>query len=116
MMERSKEVKYSIGKRNVQLLFDEIRSGNIKQSTVKLMAPKMHPYVHRVFTAKVNNLELVDVFRYMLDRWYTETLYKEDVDGFTELVKILEDPDIGLGALVTKMNDDSLYLDMNIPE
>ena len=105
-MERNKEVKYSLGKRNVQLLLDEIRSGNINQSTVKLMAPKMHPYVHGVFTAKVNNLELVDVFRYMLDRWYMETLYKEDVDGFTELVKILEDPEIGLGALVKKVNDD----------
>ena len=105
-MERSKEVKYSIGKRNVLLLLDEIKSGNITRPTVKLMAPKMHPYVHGVFTAKVNSLELADVFRYMLDRWYLETLYKEGVDGFTELVKILEDPDVGLGALVKKMNDD----------
>ena len=105
-MERSKEVKYSLGKRNVELLLDEIRSGNIQQSTIKLMALKMHPYVHGVYTAKVGTLELVDVFRYMLDRWYTQKLYKNDVDGFSELVEILEDYDVGLGALVKKMNED----------
>jgi hypothetical protein len=42
----------------------------------------------------------------MIDHWYLETLYKEDVDGFIELVKILEDPDIWLEALVRQMNDD----------
>ena len=63
----------------------------------------MHPNVHGVFTAKVNTLELVDVFRYMLDQCYMETLIKEDVDGFTALMLIHEDQDILLGALVKKM-------------
>ena len=47
---------------------DEIKSGNINKSTVKLMASKMHPYVHGVYVAKVGTHELVYVFRYMLDR------------------------------------------------
>ena len=105
-MERSKEVKYSLGKRNVELLLDEIKSGNINKSTIKLMAAKMHPYVHGVFVAKVGTAELFYVFRSLLDRWYTEKLHKNDVDGFSELVKILEDYDVVLGALVKKMNED----------
>ena len=37
---------------------------------------------------------------------YMETLNNENVDSFTELVKVLEEPDVGLGALVKKINDD----------
>ena len=105
-MERLKEIKYCLGKSNVDILLDEIRAGNIREATMKLMAYKMHPYVHGTYVNKVGTMDLVYVFRYMLDTWYTQQLYKEEVDGFSELVEILEDSDIGLGEIVKKMNQD----------
>ena len=39
-MERSKEIQFSIGNRNVQLLVDEIKSGNIIQTKLKLIVKK----------------------------------------------------------------------------
>ena len=102
-MERIKEVKYSIGKRSFQLLLEYIKNRKLKKPTVKLIAMKMHDYVYGVYVAKEDDLDLDDVMRYMLDCWYTVVLYKDGVDGFSELMKILEDEDIGLGELLHKI-------------
>merc|ERR1711915_312929 len=104
-MEKQDEVYCAIGKENVLTLRESIKGGEISEDTLKKIARKMHSHVHGVFVSKVRNrCELDDVFMYMLDEWRRVSLYDGSVDGYEELVKILEDSTIRLNDLVTKMN------------
>ena len=101
-MEKVNEVNREIGKQNVKIILAWIKKGEIKEDKLKQMAKQMHDEVHGVFVEKRRWSDPEDVFRYMLDKWYTRVLYKSDVDGYDEMVRVLNE--IDLEDLVAEMN------------
>ena len=82
---------------------EEIRCGKIKKHQVQLIASKMHGYVHGVFVEQQSRAEpppLDYIMGLMFERWSNEVLLIDPtVDGFVEIIKILEDDDVGLRRL-----------------
>ena len=103
-MEKLREVNKSIGEENIKKVLEWIENRDISEEQLKRIAGLMDGKVHGVFVDKRVDYKrpLDDVFRFMLDKWYTTELHKTDVDGYARLVQILED--VGLEALVTEMN------------
>ena len=105
-MDFNLKIKEKIGAANYKHLIDSIEDGTITQQKVQDIGLQMNPKVNGVFKAKLEDkLELKDVFRYMMDTWWKEELYKEEYNGFRELVKILEDDDVGLKFISHTMTD-----------
>ena len=98
-------MKEKIGVENYRLIIKNIVTGRIKCQNVKDMGLQMHPTVNGVYEANINirDAKLKDVMRKMLDKWWEEKLFKEDVDGVDELRKILSDEDVGLQWLAYEM-------------
>ena len=97
-----------IGEKCLNILFEEIRSGQVKERDLQYMADEMHKHVVGEFVKKsaVKNIDLVDIMRPMLVKWYeTEEWYKlNDGEGFEILIKILEDKtNFELGPMVKQM-------------
>ena len=104
-MEKLREVNQSIGEENIKKVLEWIENRYISEDQLKRIAGLMDGKVHGVFVDKRVDYKrpLDDVFRFMLDKWYTTELHKPDVDGYARLVQILKEVD--LGALVTEMNN-----------
>merc|ERR1711915_920780 len=92
-MEKQNEVNREIGEKNIKKVLEWIENGDISEDTLKRIARLMDGAVHGVFVDKRVDYKkpLDDVFRFMLDKWYTKELYKSDVDGYSRLAQILKD-------------------------
>ena len=88
-MEKREEVKKAIGKKPFQLLLDEITDGPLTTDHLKQMAILMKGGVNSVHKANKDTKEDVFVFRLMMDKWYSTTIYKKEVRAFELLITIL---------------------------
>ena len=102
-MERLEEVKEKIGADNYKMIIGEIDCGRMSKQTVQRIGLKMDPQVNGVYKAKHLELDLADVMRMMMDKWWLVKLYHPGVDGEDELYRILSDEDLGLQYLANRM-------------
>merc|ERR1712123_328950 len=100
-MEKMAEVTQAIGQDNYRLLIEEVRSGRIDKDMLQVMANKMGTQVLTVFVDKQGQSKPEFLARFMLDAWWAETL-SSGADGPAELVKLLQDWDVGLKELANK--------------
>ena len=102
-----KDVMTVIGKPYVDLLIDDIRCGKISEEVLGRIAYAMHPHAHGVFVHKLseNNLEMEDLARAILKKWFAVQLFDlKNGEGASLLIKILEDEsNFQLGELVANM-------------
>merc|ERR1711892_822196 len=101
-MEKMREVIQALGQDNYRLLIEEVRSGRIDKDMLQVMATKMGTQVLTVFEDKQGQSKPEFLARFMLDAWWAETL-SCCADGPAELVKLLQDWDVGLKELANKM-------------
>jgi len=112
-MEYPKEVRKKLGERNVELLLDAVKNGQITPKQMKMIAREMHANVHGEFVQQTNSghFELIHVIRHLLDRWFTVELHSIE-DGKERLINIIQGIE-GLGPLATNMKDGSPISDKN---
>ena len=102
-MEHIKSINKKLGKANVKKIVNAVKHGHIKEAKLQMMAQMMDPEVHGVFVEKLNRMELVDVFRYMLDKFYEVKLYKDKKDHLVDVIALLRCDEVGLPWLANRM-------------
>ena len=83
-------------------LIQYVRHGEIKKTTMGLMASIMDPCVFGEFkiNSSDNNSEPEDLFRAILKKWYKEVLFElSDEEKYDKLINILEHEDVNLKYL-----------------
>ena len=98
------EVKAKLGAHNYRMIIDEIVNGRLSKQQVKDIGLRMDPRVTGVYVANHLDLDLADVMRAMMDKWWEVKLFKEKINGRTELYGILSDDDLGLHHLAARIN------------
>ena len=90
-MERSEEVHQALGKRNVELLLNEIIYRHLKESHDQHIALAMR--VHGLYEQKRNieKMSLDVTMLHMLDRWWQIYLYDPSNNGEEHLINMLQD-------------------------
>ena len=90
-MERREKVHRAPGKRNVELLLNEIRYGHLKESHDQHIALAMR--VHGLYEQKRNieKMSLDVTMLHMLDRWWQIYLDEQSNNGVEQLIKMLQD-------------------------
>ena len=83
----------------------ECQNGCITKFKAGIIASKMGDECQGVFQHNKSDesLDLVDLMRLVLDRWYEMYLYKPNVDGDEELLKILKSEEVRLPALASEI-------------
>ena len=102
-MYKEKDVQDTIGYKNLKVIRLSIKNGGLQDHHLRTIAKKMGGSVLGMFTAKIKNEPLIDVFDFMLDTWYEEVLCKPGVDGVRLLTEILNDEEVGQHSLALKM-------------
>ena len=104
-MEHLIDITRKLGKGNLDLVINEVKTGLMKEQNVKDLAMKMDMVVHGVFEDKLRHRDLPDVTRLMFDAWWKVKLYKSE-DGLEELKQLLAE--VGFGYLAEQMVIDGL--------
>ena len=104
-MEKFKEVDDILGGKNVEIILNEIRNGQLTADDLKQIALVMGNGVHGVFVQNQYQYgtKLALLMKKLLDTWYTNHLYPykpyPNTKGLKELVDILEDDLVRLNWL-----------------
>ena len=94
-----------IGKQNLVIVRRGIREGKIEVRDIRNIAKKMRGSPYGTFLEKDHRgEEPVDIFDFMMEKWFAERLCKEGVDGYQELVDILTDEEVALYAIAAKLS------------
>jgi hypothetical protein len=115
-MEKREQVTNAIGEKAFEMLIEEISDGLITTDHLKQIALLMKGGVHGVYMAKKDCKEVVYVFRAMMDKWYSTTLYKKEVPAFDKLINILEDPMVEKGELAERMKQIPKKMMIGLPD
>jgi len=114
MADKEVDIKKRIGKENLKVLRQYIKEGKVKLQTIRTIARRMEGSVPGVYELKYRSEDPVEVFNYMLDRWYEEVLCKEpDMDAVKKLKEILNDEDVAeysLALKITSLNPGALNI------
>jgi len=114
---RGDEVQEVIGKENLKVIRKAIKDGKVKLETIRTIARRMGGSVPGVYDQKYRDREApVDIFNYMMDRWYKEVLFEPGVEAVKKLVDILKDEDVGENSLALKMTLKSAALNIGLPD
>jgi len=97
-------IEDQIGEENLSTIRKSIREGQLKVSDLRAIAGRMSRTVFGEYQEQMRkNEDPVHVFNFMMDKWYNDVLYQPEVDGYQELVKILNHEDVRLFALARRL-------------
>ena len=105
-MKFRKEVESRIGVDSYRLLIANIENGRIDRTTIQAIGTRMSGRANGVYKEKERKgLEPRRIFQFMLDCFYTETLFDPKVDAHEQIVNILELEGRSLAPLVLAMKE-----------
>ena len=113
-MEHSLRVSRELGENNINILLEEFRAGKINIHQIKTVALEMGGGAHGVYEKNKDrtDLQLADLMKLILDQWYKDILHKPDFDGYEKMLRILNNPDVGLNYLTQDMRRETLKLEV----
>ena len=103
-MERAEEVRDELGTIRVDILFEEVQNGKIKELDMKQIALAMDPTVHGEFEFQKNKgISPQQIMSHLLDKWYVVELWKEEINSPRRLNEVLQN--CGFSYLIKKMTE-----------
>ena len=93
------EIQSSIGSENLKLIKRWIREGKVEVRDIRAMALQMRGSVFGTYNQYERDENPVDLFDFMLKTWFNEKLSVPGVNGYQEMMNILNHEDVRLFAL-----------------